>query len=160
MTMTYLSMIIFISTSLVGSIIGVFLLFKFLGYFQQKQGSFVLLQIRERLKWPLSILIPILVIGIFIPSLKLCSSYIIIPNIIQATIIFLFTWVLLEFIWIGQAVLEHRCDSRESGRARTLKTQIRFIRRLLNIIVVFIMLAVFLMTFENARRLGVGLLTS
>lgn len=157
----YYSLLSFVCLSLVGSVLGLTLLFKLLSYLQARRGSYVLLTFLRHLKRPLYFLIPTLVITIFTPILELRGPVAIVGNLIQAALIVFFTWLVLELIWISEAVFNERCSKGvSSSRVRTLKTQTRFISRLLVMIVLVVMVAVFLMTFQNAKRLGMGLLTS
>lgn len=157
----HLALIFFIVVSLSVTLLGLALLFRVLSYLQKQRKSPILLIILQQLKQPLYFFIPLVVLSAFTPILSLKGPLVLVSNILQALAIVFFTWLLLKLVSVGGAILEHRCSQHElSNKYRTLKTQIRFISRILSFAVLVIMVALFLMTFDNARRLGVGLLTS
>lgn len=157
----YYSLISFAVLSLLGSVGALTLLFRALAYLQAKKGSYVLFTCLKHLKKPLYFLIPTLIITIFSPILNLTGPAAMVGNLLQAALIVFFTWLVLELIWISEALFNERCSKGVSNsRVRTLKTQTRFISRILVMIVMVVMVAVFLMTFQDAKRLGMGLLTS
>ncbi|OGT68261.1 MAG: hypothetical protein A3I12_04775 [Gammaproteobacteria bacterium RIFCSPLOWO2_02_FULL_38_11] len=157
----HLSLWVFVIASVLGSVLGLLCLFILLEYLQKKRDSFLLLMILKNLKRPLYFLIPTLFIEAFTPILGLEGDLVFIPNLIQAVLILLITWLLLRLVKISELLCMQHCNKTVgSGRARTLKTQIRFISRFFVFMVLVIMTAVFLMTFESVKRLGLGLLTS
>ncbi len=140
----YLTLIIFIGSVLVASLLGLIIFFKVLSYFQKRRDSYVLFIILGRLKRPFYFLIPALSLGIFTPLLNFVGHARIVPDLIQAWIIFTFTWLLLELIWVFEASFDRASKHKlESSRRRVLKTQIRFLSRFLVIVVLVIMAAVF-----------------
>ncbi len=157
----FLPVLGFLLACAAGSVIGVLLLFRVLAYLQQRRDSYVLFVILSRLKRPLYFLIPVLVVAILTPELKLTGPLVLLSSFVQAALIVLFAWMVLELVWVVEDILDHRCSQHmERDRAKTLKTQMKFVSRILVIIIVVVMIAAFLMTFENAKRLGMGLLTS
>ncbi|MBI5447597.1 MAG: mechanosensitive ion channel [Gammaproteobacteria bacterium] len=152
---------VFVAASFATSLLVLGLLFKLLAYLQKRRDSHLLLVILTGLKRPLYFFIPVLMVTLFTPILHLKGPLSLIANGTQALTILFFTWLLIKFATVFEAVFEHRCSQGvPSSRNRTMRTQIRFVGRLLIILILIIMVAVFLMTFDNARRWGVGLLTS
>ena len=77
-------------------------------------------------------------------------------------IIFSVSWISLQFIKAGEYYLLHKLDIQVSDnlKARKTLTQIKVFRAIATSIIVIVAISVSLLTFEQARTIGVSLLTS
>jgi len=77
-------------------------------------------------------------------------------------IIFSITWILLKFIQAGEYYLLHKLDMTASDnlKARKSLTQIKVFKGIATSIIIIVSISFSLLTFEQARTIGVSLLTS
>jgi small-conductance mechanosensitive channel len=77
-------------------------------------------------------------------------------------LIFAITWICIQFIRAGAYYLQSKLDISASDNlnARRSLTQIKVFKNIANSIIIIIAIAISLLTFEQARTIGVSLLTS
>ncbi len=85
-----------------------------------------------------------------------------IKHINTLLIIFSITWILIQVIKAGEYFLQQKLDMNASDnlKARKSLTQIKVFRGIAISIIVLVSLSISLLTFEQARTIGVSLLTS
>jgi small-conductance mechanosensitive channel len=100
-----------------------------------------------------------LIITAFIPE---SMDTEVVQHILKILIIFSITWVLISLLSLGKAVILHRydLDQKDNLKARKVYTQLRLIERILRFLLIVIAIAIGLMTFEEIRKVGVGLFAS
>lgn len=72
-----------------------------------------------------------------------------------------FAGILIALVTIGQDYVYHRYDLKKADnlKERKIRTQLQFLRKLLVTVIVIVTICVVLLSFENLRKLGTGLLT-
>ncbi len=85
-----------------------------------------------------------------------------VDNTYTIIIVALFGWIAMRAVHMGSDLFlrKFKIDSKNNLYARQMHTQVRVIRRLIGAMIVFLTIAVALMTFEEIRALGVSLLAS
>ncbi|MCR8560833.1 mechanosensitive ion channel family protein [Mucilaginibacter sp. BJC16-A38] len=111
---------------------------------------------------PMNHFVPVLVLNIMEPMMVLSPQYdLILSRTIQILLIISFAVVLINTINIFEDYVYHTYDLNKDDnlRERKIRTQMQFIKRLLATVIVFITIAVILLSFDNVRKIGAGLLT-
>jgi small-conductance mechanosensitive channel len=115
----------------------------------------------RRLGQRILIFVVLLVINFFLPLLDLSErSYYIIDKIVDILMTIAFAGILIGLVRVGQDFVVHRYDitKRDNFRERKIRTQLQFLRKFLVTLIVIVTICVILLSFENLRRLGSGLL--
>jgi small-conductance mechanosensitive channel len=103
----------------------------------------------------------LLVINFFIPLLDLSErTYYVVDKIIDILLTIAFAGILIGIVRVGQEYIVHRYDINKADnfRERKIRTQLQFIRKVLVSLIVVVTICIILLSFENMRRLGSGLL--
>ncbi|EOR94634.1 Membrane protein [Arcticibacter svalbardensis MN12-7] len=118
-------------------------------------------EIIKRLYRPAGFFFPLIIINAAIPFMKMDK----IPlantdRIIEVSLMVAFAAMLISTIKVFESVIYHIYDiSQENNlKARRIRTQMQFVRQLLVAIIVVLTIAAILLSFENMRKLGTGLL--
>lgn len=140
------------------------ILFKALSaFFRRHQGYQVLKIILRRTRLVLSYLLPVIVTLILLPILHIRpSAQYYTDRLLQALLIIGFAWLAIQAVRIAQDIVNRQFDIEDDNnlRARKVRTQVQFIKRLSIIAIVIIALSILLLSFESVRSIGAGLLTS
>jgi small-conductance mechanosensitive channel len=115
----------------------------------------------RRLGQRILVFVILLVINFFVPLLDLSErSYYIIDKIVDILLTIAFAAILIGLVRVGQDFVVHRYDinKRDNFRERKIRTQLQFLRKFLVTLIVIVTICVILLSFENLRRLGSGLL--
>jgi len=110
----------------------------------------------------LTAFIPLLIFNTLLPLLQFGpSTYRIISKTTGILITLSFAIIIIRTLRVFEDYLYSRFDiSKENNlKERKIRTQIVFIRKLLITIIIIITLAIILLSFENMRKIGAGLLT-
>ena len=83
-------------------------------------------------------------------------------DLLKILIIFAVAWITINAIRIGRTIMFNRMDisQKDNLKVRKIMTQFRIIERILVFLIIFIAIALALMTFESIRSLGVSLFAS
>lgn len=109
-----------------------------------------------------SFFIPLLVFNSLLPFTRFNSATLaVVTKITEILFVGCFAIIIIRLIRVFEDYLYHRFDvSKENNlRERKIRTQIVFIRKLLVSIIILVALAIVLLSFENMRKIGAGLLT-
>lgn len=100
-----------------------------------------------------------LVFAAFIPE---AVDTTIIRHILKILIIISITWLLISLLTLGRAIIlrGYDLDQKDNLKARKVYTQLKLIERILRFLLIVIAIAIGLMTFEEIRKVGVGLFAS
>lgn len=110
----------------------------------------------------LSVLIPLLVFNSLLPVARFSTHRLLIAGkITEVLLIICFALVFIKSINVLEDYLYYRFDINKENnlRERKIQTQIVFIRKLLVAIIVVFSIAIILLSFDNMRKIGAGLLT-
>lgn len=118
-------------------------------------------EIIRNLYRPAGFFLPLVMINAALPFMKMDK----IPlattgRVIEVSLMVAFAAMLISAIKVFESIIYHIYDiSQENNlKARRIRTQMQFIKQLLVAIIVVITIAAILLSFENMRKLGTGLL--
>jgi len=117
----------------------------------------------KHLRAPAGVIIPILAVQIALPLAAVPSGVLIfLSQILSIGLTISSAWLVIKFTNVGEdfVLTQYRIDVRDNLRARKVHTQIRFLKRLVLVIVGILTLAIVLMTFDQVRQLGTSILAS
>jgi small-conductance mechanosensitive channel len=114
-------------------------------------------------KGPLRALIPAILLLLALPAMRLPAVFAAgLRHVLLVWIIAAVAWLAIRFIGLIKALLlrRYKIEDRDNLQARRVYTQLGVIERVLNVLIIFLSLAVILLTFERVREIGVSLLAS
>jgi len=109
-----------------------------------------------------SAFIPLFVFNALLPFTRFnTATLVIVSKVTEILFVACFAIIIIRLIRVFEDYLYHRFDiTKENNlRERKIRTQIVFIRKLLVSIIILVALAIVLLSFENMRKIGAGLLT-
>lgn len=115
-----------------------------------------------RLGEPINIFIPLLVVNLLVPFLRLGTPY---REPIQKTLEIFFdisiAFFLIAVVKVGEDYVMHRYDISKpiNLKERKVQTQLQFVRKLLVGLILTVTACVILLSFEALRKMGASLLT-
>ncbi|WP_461451984.1 mechanosensitive ion channel family protein [Mucilaginibacter sp.] len=131
--------------------------------FYKNQNDYSLFKsIITHLGKPLNIFVPLLVLNFMQPLLELNKIYLApLDRMIGILLVISFASLLINSIRIFEDYVYHQYDLKKDDnlKERKIRTQLLFIRKVIIIIIVLITLSIILLSFNNVRRIGAGLLT-
>lgn len=111
---------------------------------------------------PITYFIPLLILKLSIPLMRMNVSYLnLIDRIISILLIISFASLLIRAINVLEDYVYNIYDLNkvDNLKERKIRTQLRFVRKLVVAIIICVTIALILLSFESFRRLGTGLLT-
>lgn len=148
-----------IAAGIIVSIIAFFIIKKIVRY-SLSDNAWVIL---SKLKYPVTMLITLLLLTIVLPFLNFTEGLtIIVRHIITIFYIISFSWIMIQAVRISRILLlmKYDIEAKDNLQARKVYTQFRILQQLLITLIVILAIAVALMTFDRVKQLGVSLLAS
>lgn len=111
---------------------------------------------------PMNHFVPLLMLNLMEPLMVLSPQYdLILSRTVEIGLIISFAIVLISAINIFEDYVYHTYDlnKEDNLKERKVRTQMQFIKRLLATVIIFITIAIILLSFDNVRKIGAGLLT-
>lgn len=111
---------------------------------------------------PLNIFVPLLTLNFMQSFLRLSPVYLTpLDRIIGILLIISFASLLISSIKIFEDYVYHQYDFNKDDnlKERKIRTQLIFIRKVIIIFIVLVTIAIILLSFDNVRKIGDGLLT-
>lgn len=150
-----------LATLLLGFILKLILTW-LLHYYKNTKDYSLFKSILTHLSKPLNYFVPLLTLNTLLPFLIYEG-----PNIapfkklMEILLIISFANVLINTIKVCEDYVYHTYDIQKADnlKERKMQTQLRFVRKLIATFIIFITIAVVLLTFDNVRKIGAGLLT-
>jgi small-conductance mechanosensitive channel len=140
-----------------------FLLAMYLKYTARNITDYSLVRsIVSRLGKPINYLLPILVFNIVLPFMELAAkSMAILNKISEISLILSFGYTLTGLVKVFEDYVFHAYDLKKEDnlRERKMRTQLQFVRKLTISMIVVLTLCAVLLSFDNLRKIGAGLLT-
>ncbi|HRE51742.1 MAG TPA: mechanosensitive ion channel [Flavitalea sp.] len=131
--------------------------------YAQKGADFSLTRaIVKRLGKVVNFLLPLLVLNFSLPALRLSEKqYLFLDKTIGILLIMAFSGILIACIKVAEDYVGHVYNLKKNNnlKERKIRTQLHFIRNLLISVIVIVTICAILLSFENMRRIGAGLLT-
>lgn len=112
---------------------------------------------------PLSVLIPLLLLLLLIPSLQLPTLVLLVAHrLLGISFILAITWLLTSTVLVFRDLILSRYDLsvRDNLKARAVHTQIRVLVKIVLVVIGVIAAGCLMMIFDNIRQLGISLLAS
>src|SRR5687767_6115003 len=116
----------------------------------------------RRLGLRIIIFIVLLLINFWLPVIPMSpKSHYVSNKIIDIMLTLSFAGILVALVKVGQDYFYHRYDLNKPDnlKERKIRTQLDFLRKLIVALIVIVTICVILLSFENLRKLGTGLLT-
>lgn len=116
----------------------------------------------RRLGKRILIFVVLLLINFWQPLLPLSDkNHYIVDKILDILLTISFAGILISVVKVGQDYFYHKYDINKADNLteRRIRTQIVFLRKLIVAVIVIVTICVILLSFENLRKLGTGLLT-
>ena len=116
----------------------------------------------RRLGIRIIIFVVLLFINFWLPVIPMSpKSHYVADKIIDIMLTLSFAGILVALVKVGQDYFYHRYDLNKPDnlKERKIRTQLSFLRKLLVALIVIVTICVVLLSFENLRKLGTGLLT-
>lgn len=116
----------------------------------------------RRLGIRIIIFIVLLLINFWLPIIPLSpKSHYVLDKIVDIMLTLSFAGILVALVKVGQDYFYHRYDLNKTDnlKERKIRTQLVFLRKLIVTLIVVVTICVILLSFENLRKLGTGLLT-
>ena len=135
------------------------LIFLALRLYNKKKPSALKEQLLQRLKTPTKILFPLLFIFGSFSVLKLSAFW---QTFVEVFIIINIAWILIAFLWAGEAVVKEKLKLNGEYRAKERRaiTQLRFIKSIATIVIITLAVAFILWNIPAVRQLGETILAS
>jgi len=116
----------------------------------------------SRLGQPMSYFLPLLAFNFLLPLMKMRSNvYPIVNKTIEILLAISFANVLIGIVKIFEDYVYHTYDIQKADnlKERKIRTQLQFIRRMAITLILILTACVILLSFNNLRKIGTGLLT-
>ncbi|MHA6248314.1 mechanosensitive ion channel family protein [Pontibacter sp. CAU 1760] len=155
--------IAFLGLAILIGIIVWYALFRLLRFYNKRHNPYLVKSLTENMGQPLAFFLPLLSVSILLPGLLLTDKQLFLfRRIVETLNIIAFAWILINLTDVARDIVRRKfeIDQTDNMRIRKLFTQLTFLKRLTVSIIVFIAIALILLTFESVRKLGTGLLTS
>ncbi|MGY3215058.1 mechanosensitive ion channel family protein [Mucilaginibacter sp. HD30] len=133
-----------------------------LHYYKNTKDYSLFKSILTHLSKPLNYFVPLLTLNALLPFLMYEGGYIVyFKKLLEILLIISFSNVLMNSIKIFEDYVYYAYDFNKANNLeeRKIQTQLRFIRKLIGAFIIIITVAVVLLTFDNVRKIGAGLLT-
>ena len=118
--------------------------------------------ILSRLGQPFSYFLPLLAFNFLLPLMKMRSNVApVINKIVEILLAITFANVLVGVVKVFEDYVYHHFDIAKADnlKERKIRTQLQFIRRLAISLILILTVCVILLSFNNLRKIGTGLLT-
>jgi small-conductance mechanosensitive channel len=106
--------------------------------------------------------IPLFLLNLFVPFMRMDKVYVApLDKTIEILLTISFAGILVRSVRILEDYIYHTYDLNKADnlKERKIRTQIQFMRKLLVVVIVFVTIAIILLSFESMRKIGTGLLT-
>ncbi len=116
----------------------------------------------KRMSRPMKYFLPLLVLILLLPLIKVKSNYYnVINKAINILVMISFAGIMIAVVKIFEDYVYHAYDIQKADnlRERKIRTQLQFVRRLLTGLILITTTCFILLSFDSLRRLGAGLLT-
>lgn len=135
--------------------------FKLVKYYSTKEDATVVKALQRRLNNAIFLFIPFIALRVIL-DVEFPDSANTLKNLADIAIVTSLAVLSVKFIYVFQDVLFDKYDinSEDNMKARKVRTQIIFIRKIGIVIIAIVAVATILLTFDSVRKYGATLLTS
>jgi len=139
-----------------------FIITGLLRYYRNNKDYSLFKSILTHVGRPLNHFVPLLVLNLMVPFMVMDQQYIAaVSRIVEILLIISFAGLLVAAIKIFEDYVYHTYDLNKADnlKERKIRTQLQFIRKTMVAFIILITIAIILLSFDNVRKLGAGLLT-
>jgi small-conductance mechanosensitive channel len=128
-------------------------------YYTKRSDYYLFKSVTKYLHAPASVLIPLLTLNAALPLIDI-ENHPAASKIIELALIAAFSFLLIRIVKVLEDLIYSRNDitAADNLKARKIRTQIKFVSRMLIVIICVLAVAAMLLSFENLRKVGTGLL--
>jgi small-conductance mechanosensitive channel len=128
-------------------------------YYTKRSDYYLFKSVTKYLHAPASVLIPLLTLNAALPLIDL-SNHPFAQKTIELALIGAFSFLLIRVVKVFEDLVYFRNDIKAADnlKARKIRTQIKFVSRMLIVIIAVLAVAAMLLSFESLRKIGTGLL--
>jgi small-conductance mechanosensitive channel len=134
-----------------------------LRYYSSKTLGYSFIQsFFKRLNGALTFFLPLLILNLLLPLMMVGKTlHGIIDKTLEVLLILSFAWLLMGLVKMIEDYVYHslNLNKKDNLRERKIRTQLQFIRKVVVLIILVVAIGAILLSFNNLRRLGTGLLT-
>jgi small-conductance mechanosensitive channel len=155
------NLLVFAAAIVLGLILK-FVITMLLRHYKNVNDYSVVKSILTHLGKPLDYFAPLFILNLMLPIMRMEQVYLNpLDRIIGILLIIAFASLLINAIRVLEDFVYFNYDlSKEDNlKERKIRTQLQFIRKILIVLIVLISIAIILLSFDNVRKLGAGLLT-
>jgi small-conductance mechanosensitive channel len=130
---------------------------------EQKTGARIYTAVVTRGRSPIGTLFILAIVQVILPFLPIGARLLgLLDHAVKLGLIATIGWLIIAFLKAFQDVITVRyvIDEPDNLKARRVHTQTKMLRKVATVIVIVITMSLALMTFENIRAIGAGLLAS
>jgi small-conductance mechanosensitive channel len=128
----------------------------------KEAGYSFLLSLKKHLGPVVTYFFPLFVLNIALPLMRMDKLYFTpIDRTVDIALTISFASLLIRAIRVFEDYVYHTYDLNkiDNLKERKIRTQIQFIRKLLVLVIIFVTIAIILLSFSGLRKIGTGLLT-
>jgi len=129
----------------------------------KRQGNFSFIHsLLSNLAKPLTFFLPVFIFNMMLPFIKASQPVsTVIGKTTEIALTCAFTALLIGAINVcsDYVVYKYRINKPDNLRERKIRTQLQFVRKLIITVIIICAICIILLSFENLRKLGAGLLT-
>ncbi|HTD98199.1 MAG TPA: mechanosensitive ion channel domain-containing protein [Mucilaginibacter sp.] len=106
--------------------------------------------------------VPLMMLNLLLPLMEMDQRfYLPLNRITEIALIISFAVLLMNSIKVFEDYVYHAYDlnKEDNLKERKIRTQLQFVRKIVVTLIVFITIAIILLSFDNVRKIGAGLLT-
>ncbi|HMJ67676.1 MAG TPA: mechanosensitive ion channel domain-containing protein [Cyclobacteriaceae bacterium] len=128
-------------------------------YYTKRSDYYLFKAVTKYLHAPASVLIPLLTLNAALPLIDM-SGHPAVQKTIELALIAAFSFLLIRVVKVFEDLVYFRNDIKAADnlKARKIRTQIKFISRMLIVIIGVLAVSAMLLSFESLRKIGTGLL--
>jgi small-conductance mechanosensitive channel len=129
----------------------------------RRDGAVLAQSAARWLSQPSGWFLPLLALSFMLPLAPLAPKpFEVLRRVVEAALISTFAWCLVRAVNVVEDLIRrhYQLDGEDNLRVRKLFTQLQFVRKLAVSLIIFLAVALILMSFATVRKIGTGLLTS
>jgi small-conductance mechanosensitive channel len=128
-------------------------------FYTKRSDYYLFKSVTKYLQAPASILIPLLTLNAALPLIHI-DDHPGMNKVVELAMIAAFSFLLIRIVKIFEDLIYHRNDITATNnlKARKIRTQMKFVSRMLIVIIMVLAVATMLLSFESLRKIGTGLL--
>jgi small-conductance mechanosensitive channel len=132
-------------------------------YVRREPATLLASSVLRHLRQPSAWFFPVLVLSFVLPLTDLQDRALeVARRFVETALLTTFAWGLVKTVDVVQDLVQqhYRLTDADNLRVRKLFTQLQFVKKLTVSLIIFVAIALILMSFATVRKIGTGLLTS